>query len=80
MNYIKILLMKIAIFNKINLIKCVNILFKFNKLIRKVFLVRIKFAVNILELELIRCAILEYVLRNTNCSIDDLIVLSQYAL
>lgn len=80
MNYIEILLMNITTFNKKYLIKCIKILFKFNKLIRKAFLVRIKFAITILDLELIRCSILEYILRNTNLDINDLIFMSQYSL
>ena len=72
MSYLKTLINLTVKFNKNTLIKCVNVLFKFNKLIRKLFLNRIKRVANITELELVRCSILEYVIRNLNMSYNDI--------
>lgn len=72
MSYLKTLVNPTVKFNKNTLIKCVNVLFKFNKLIRKLFLNRIKRVANITELELVRCSILEYVIRNLNMSYNDI--------
>lgn len=79
MNYLKILINKIECFNKKHLIKCVNILFKFNRLVRKLFVKRINNSTNTLELELVRTSILESVLNKTKMKYEDLIVLANYA-
>ena len=79
MNYLKILINKIEWFNKKHLIKCVNILFKFNRLVRKLFVKRINNSTNTLKLELVRTSILEFVLNKTKMKYEDLIVLANYA-
>lgn len=79
MNYIKTLINKIECFNKKHLIKCVNILFKFNRILRKLFVKRINNSSNAIELELVRTSILEFVLTKAKINYEDLVILANYA-
>lgn len=77
MNYIKTLINKIECFNKKHLIKCVNILFKFNRILRKLFVKRINNSSN--TIELVRTSILEFVLTKAKINYEDLVIVANYA-
>lgn len=80
MNYLNILIHKIEYFNKKRLIKCVKTLFKFNRTLRKFFVSRIKSASNIVELELIRLGLVDYIQKNVKLDLNDLTFISKYAI
>lgn len=80
MNYLNILIQKIETFNTKALIKSVKTLFKFNRTLRKFFIGRIKSASNIVELELIRLGLVNYIQKNVKLDLNDLTFISKYAI
>ena len=80
MNYINTLIQKVKTFDKKALTKSVKILFKFNRTLRKFFISHIKAASNIVELELIRVGLINYIQKNVKLDLNDLTFISKYAI